>query len=68
MKNTIERKGYTFRLYKPFFSRQWRWQLKAKNGNIIAASTEAYKNRIDCLDNFKIVCNIGSEMIDLTLF
>lgn len=29
----------------------WRWQIK-KGRNITAASTEGYKNRIDCRGNF----------------
>lgn len=27
----------------------WRWRLKARNGCIIADSSEAYTRRIDCL-------------------
>lgn len=29
---------------------EYRWRLKAPNGNIIADSGEGYKNRTDCLD------------------
>jgi len=27
---------------------EWRWRLKAKNGQIIADSSEGYKNLADC--------------------
>ena len=29
--------------------RQWRWRLVASNGQIIAASSEAYHNQADCV-------------------
>jgi uncharacterized protein YegP (UPF0339 family) len=29
--------------------KQWRWRLKAGNGEIIATSGEGYNNRRDCL-------------------
>ena len=29
----------------------WRWRRLAPNGNIVGASTEGYKNRVDCVDN-----------------
>ncbi len=32
---------------------EWRWQIKAANGNIIGASTEGYKNKVDCVDNLR---------------
>jgi uncharacterized protein YegP (UPF0339 family) len=28
--------------------KEWRWRLKAKNGQIIATSGEGYKNHSDC--------------------
>jgi len=33
--------------------REWRWKIKAKNGNIIAASSEGYINKQDCIYNAK---------------
>jgi uncharacterized protein YegP (UPF0339 family) len=30
---------------------QWRWRRTAPNGNIIGASTQAYKNKADCEGN-----------------
>jgi len=32
------------------FKDEWRWNVKV-GGKIIAASSEGYKNRSDCLDN-----------------
>jgi uncharacterized protein YegP (UPF0339 family) len=29
----------------------WRWRRTAPNGNIVAASTESYHNRADCVAN-----------------
>ena len=31
----------------------WRWRAKAKNGKIIADSSEGYKNKGDCLSALK---------------
>ena len=30
---------------------EWRWRRTAPNGDIVAASTEGYKNRADCVAN-----------------
>lgn len=71
MKNTFKYGNYTFELYHTrFFVGEWRWRLKHSNGNIMAASSEGYKNRLDCLDNFKTVCFVGSDIIkeNLTTF
>ena len=35
------------------FKKEWRWNIKASNGNIIASSSEGYINRIDCVYNAK---------------
>lgn len=42
---------------------EWRWRLKHQNGNIVADSSEGYKNRqdmLDVIDNLvnEIKCNI----------
>ncbi|HST57039.1 MAG TPA: DUF1508 domain-containing protein, partial [Longimicrobium sp.] len=34
---------------------EWRWRLKAKNGDIIADSGEGYKNKSDCLAGIALV-------------
>ncbi len=34
---------------------EWRWRITATNGKIIGASTEGYKNKIDCIKNMKSV-------------
>ena len=31
----------------------WRWRRKARNGDIVGASTEAYVNKSDCIANAK---------------
>lgn len=33
--------------------KEWRWKRTAPNGKIVAASTEGYKNRADCVANAK---------------
>jgi uncharacterized protein len=43
-----------FQLYKDT-QRQWRWRLKAPNGNTIAESGEAYHNKKDALRGIDIV-------------
>lgn len=35
----------------PGINGDWRWNRKARNGKIIGASTEGYRNKRDCLDN-----------------
>ncbi len=30
---------------------EWRWTRTAPNGNKVGASTEGYKNRVDCVAN-----------------
>jgi uncharacterized protein len=34
---------------------EWRWRLKAKNGEIIAVSSEGYKTRASCEAAIKLV-------------
>lgn len=45
VKSTTSLTQYT--MYQDVTS-QWRWRLVATNGQIIAASSEAYHNRTDC--------------------
>lgn len=44
----------TYYIYKDRDS-EWRWQLKASNGRIIADSGEGYRNRQDCLAGIQLV-------------
>ena len=44
----------TYYIYKDSAS-EWRWQLKASNGKIIADSGEGYRNRQDCLSGIELV-------------
>jgi uncharacterized protein YegP (UPF0339 family) len=39
----------TLKVYKS--KGNWRWNVKDRNGKIIAASSEGYKRRKDCLAN-----------------
>jgi uncharacterized protein YegP (UPF0339 family) len=32
---------------------EWRWRIIADNGNILADSSEGYKNRIDCENSYQ---------------
>jgi uncharacterized protein YegP (UPF0339 family) len=32
---------------------EWRWRRVAANGRVVGASTESYRNRIDCVSNAK---------------
>jgi len=32
---------------------EWRWRRTSANGKIVGASTEGYKNKIDCIENAK---------------
>lgn len=43
-----------FYLFKDH-SGQWRWNLKASNGRIVADSAEAYYNKADCLNGINLV-------------
>jgi uncharacterized protein YegP (UPF0339 family) len=30
----------------------WRWRVRTPNGNIVADSSEGYKNRLDCVAGY----------------
>ena len=45
-------------------TRQWRWKLIASNGKTLAASSESFWNRKDCVDNAK---KTGSALVKLTI-
>lgn len=36
-------------VYRTRVRRQWRWRYVARNGRIIATSSEGYHNRADCI-------------------
>lgn len=62
MKVTIEIYGQTrwlMRKGKLTKTRDFRWRMKANNGQIIAASTEGYTRRKACFDNLVLVTGIG---------
>lgn len=42
----------TWRIYQDS-NGEWRWNRTAPNGEIVAASTEGYKNKADCVANAK---------------
>jgi len=50
MKITI----YPVEFYQNFFTRQWRWRIKASNGEIVAASTEGFWRKQKCERNAEI--------------
>ena len=37
---------------------QWRWRITARNGDIIAASCEGYKNKVDAENNLRYTTNL----------
>jgi len=45
-------KNDKFEIYKDKRG-EWRWTCTARNGEIVGASTEGYKNRVDCVANAK---------------
>jgi len=42
---------------------EWRWRLKASNGEIIADSGEGYKNEADCLAAIELVKGSGKAPV-----
>lgn len=46
------KKVYDVVLYKDT-KKEWRWRVKAHNGNVIGASTEGYKNKKDMVSNIE---------------
>ena len=52
MNNTPRLEVYEDKAKPP--GKQWWWRIWISS-NIIAASSEGYKNRVDCLDNIKNV-------------
>lgn len=40
---------------------EWRWRIRHLNSNILAVSSEGYKNRIDCVTAAQTVATILSK-------
>ncbi len=51
--------------FYPYRSKgEWRWRFKAKNGEILADSSEGYKNKGDCISSIKsiiLACVMADE-------
>lgn len=48
-------KAYSVDYYKTLITRQWRWRVKGDNGKIVGASSESFKNRLDCVYNAELL-------------
>lgn len=55
-------KTYPVKVFRNIFL-QWRWKVKASNGKIVAASTESFKNRLDCEHNIDLTAASLAEHI-----
>jgi uncharacterized protein YegP (UPF0339 family) len=49
MASCIGNNGDRWEIYSA--SDGWRWRRTARNGDIVGASTQAYSNKSDCIDN-----------------
>ncbi len=45
-------------------SGQYRWRLRANNGQIIATSGEGYVNKFDCLHGIELVKQSSSAIVE----
>jgi uncharacterized protein YegP (UPF0339 family) len=36
-------------------AKQWRWRLRAADHRILADSAEGYKNKVDCIDEIRLI-------------
>lgn len=50
MSSCTDSQGYEWELYKDEGGK-WRWRKKATNGRIVAASSQGYVNKSDCIAN-----------------
>ena len=51
-----EIKHYPVEFYRSgIFRKNWYWRIRATNGKIIGASSEGYRNRLDCVYNAQSV-------------
>ena len=48
-----------FEVYRS--GKQWRWRLKARNGNIIATSGESYTRRVGALKGVRSVASVWAK-------
>lgn len=46
---------------------EWRWLLKARNGRLIAASGEAYKDEGECLYDIELVKGSSFSLVKQTM-
>ena len=47
---------------------QWRWRLRAQNGNVIADSGEGYRHREDCERGVALVKSSGdASIVDMSV-
>ncbi|KQP51438.1 DUF1508 domain-containing protein [Methylobacterium sp. Leaf108] len=47
---------------------EWRWRLRAQNGNVIADCAEGYVRREDCEHGIGLVRRVGdAPVVDMTL-
>lgn len=49
MSSCTDPNGDTWEVYLK--NSEWRWRRTARNGRIVGASTQAYTNRSDCIQN-----------------
>ena len=52
---------FRVKIYKDL-NGEWRWQMTSANGNIVADSSEGYKNRIDAIREIENIKNMPIEV------
>lgn len=59
---------YTFELFADD-NHEFRWRAKHRNGNVVAACGEGYKNKFDCLESMSRFVHGASSgrILDLTV-
>jgi uncharacterized protein YegP (UPF0339 family) len=55
MKKVNEYDVKFYRTTKWNFKKEWRWRVRATNGEIVGASTEGFVNKSDCEHNARLV-------------
>ncbi len=53
--------AYPVKFRRNFFTRKYRWRVRADNGRIIGASTQGYKNFDDAAYN---VASLGKSLVE----
>ena len=51
---TIPRGGVQYEVYQ-IWNKDWRWRLRAHNGEILAAATQGYSRKIDAVKTIKVI-------------